>query len=84
MESFIAKFRDELLNGEIFDTLLEASVVTEAWRREYNPHRPIALWDIDPRHQRPSGLKISLQGWYIDKKLFYASIKPTQEIKYFD
>jgi putative transposase len=40
VESFIGKFRDELLNGEVFDTLLEASVVTEAWRRDYNHHRP--------------------------------------------
>lgn len=40
VESFIRKFRDELLNGEIFDTLLEASVVIERWRREYNYYRP--------------------------------------------
>ncbi len=31
---------DELLNGEIFDTLLEARVLTERWRREYNKYRP--------------------------------------------
>jgi putative transposase len=40
VESFIAKLRDELLNGEIFDTLLEARVLTERWRREYNRYRP--------------------------------------------
>ena len=40
MESFFGKMRDELLNGEIFDTLLEARVVIEAWRREYNQRRP--------------------------------------------
>ena len=40
VESFIGKLRDELLNGEIFDTLLEASVVIELWRREYNRYRP--------------------------------------------
>lgn len=40
IESFIGKLRDELLNGEIFDTLLEARVVIEDWRREYNQHRP--------------------------------------------
>ncbi len=34
VESFIGKFREELLNGEIFDTLLEARVLTERWRRE--------------------------------------------------
>jgi len=40
VESFIGKLRDELLNGEIFDTLLEARVVIELWRREYNQFRP--------------------------------------------
>ena len=40
VESFIGKFRDELLNREIFDTLLEAKVIIENWRREYNQLRP--------------------------------------------
>jgi transposase InsO family protein len=40
VESFIGKLRNELLNGEIFDTLLEAQVVIENWRREYNQFRP--------------------------------------------
>jgi putative transposase len=40
VESFLGKLRDELLNGEIFDTLLEARVVIEDWRREYNQRRP--------------------------------------------
>jgi len=31
--------RDELLNGEIFDTLTEAQVLTERWRQEYNRFR---------------------------------------------
>ncbi len=39
-ESFIGKFRDELFNGEIFDTLLEAKVIRESSRREYNQLRP--------------------------------------------
>ncbi|MBT8378631.1 MAG: hypothetical protein KJN64_05340 [Ignavibacteria bacterium] len=29
MESFNSKLRDELLNGEIFDTILEAIVIIE-------------------------------------------------------
>jgi len=40
VESFIGRLRDELLNGEIFDTLLEARVVIENWRRDYNQIRP--------------------------------------------
>jgi transposase InsO family protein len=39
-ESFIGKLRDELLNGEIFTSLLEAKVLIENWRREYNQVRP--------------------------------------------
>ena len=39
-ESFNARFRDELLNGEIFHTLAEAKVVIETWRRHYNTKRP--------------------------------------------
>ena len=35
-ESSIGKLRDELLNGEIFDTLLEAQVLVERWRKHYN------------------------------------------------
>ncbi len=40
LESFNGKLRDELLNGEIFDTLLEAQVLVERWRRHYNTVRP--------------------------------------------
>ena len=39
-ESFNGKLRDELLNGEVFDTLLEAKVLIERWRKEYNTIRP--------------------------------------------
>ena len=40
IESFNGKLRDELLNGEIFDTLLEAKVLLERWRQDYNQRRP--------------------------------------------
>ena len=40
IESFNGKLRDELLNRELFDTLLEAKVLTERWRKEYNQVRP--------------------------------------------
>src|ERR1035438_927885 len=40
IESFNGKFRDELLNGEIFDTIFEAKVITEQWRQHYNKIRP--------------------------------------------
>lgn len=40
IESFNGKLRDELLNREIFTTLLEAQVLIENWRKEYNHIRP--------------------------------------------
>ena len=40
IESFNGKVRDELLDREIFDTLLEAKVLIERWRRDYNTVRP--------------------------------------------
>ncbi len=40
IESFNGKLRDELLNGEIFTSLLEAKVLVEQWRRHYNTVRP--------------------------------------------
>jgi putative transposase len=40
IESFNGRLRDELLNGELFDNLLEARVVIEDWRIDYNINRP--------------------------------------------
>ena len=40
IESFNARLRDELLDGEIFYTLAEARIVIESWRRHYNTVRP--------------------------------------------
>ena len=40
VESFNGKLRDELLNGEVFNTLKEAQVLIEEWRRHYNRVRP--------------------------------------------
>ncbi|MDB5325356.1 MAG: transposase, partial [Phycisphaerales bacterium] len=42
VESFNGKLRDELLNGEVFDTLLEAKVRIERWRQQYKTKRPHA------------------------------------------
>ncbi|MGD1924473.1 MAG: transposase, partial [Paracoccaceae bacterium] len=60
-ESFNARFRDELLNGEIFYSLREAQILIEQWRRHYNtvhPHsalgyRPPAPESIIPMDHTP-------------------------------
>jgi len=49
IESFNGKQRDELLNLEIFDTLLEAKVLIERWRIDYNTIRPhSSLGNVPP------------------------------------
>ena len=48
IESFNARLRDELLNGEIFYTLREAQIVIESWRRHYNAVRPHASLGYKP------------------------------------
>ncbi len=40
IESFNGRLRDEFLNGQLFETLLEARVLLEEWRIDYNMHRP--------------------------------------------
>jgi transposase InsO family protein len=40
IESFHDKLRDECLNREIFGSLLEAKIIVESWRVEYNTERP--------------------------------------------
>ena len=57
-----ARFRDELLNGEVFTTLREAQFLNERWRRNYNTvmpqstlgYRPAAPKSIVPIDQRPT------------------------------
>jgi putative transposase len=48
IESFNARLRDELLNGEIFYTLREAQIVIESWRHHYNTIRPHASIGYKP------------------------------------
>lgn len=40
VESFNATLRDELLDRELFATVLEAEVLSEQYRRKYNTYRP--------------------------------------------
>jgi transposase InsO family protein len=48
IESFNGKMRDELLDREIFDTLEEARVLINQWRREYNEVRPHSARKYQP------------------------------------
>ena len=40
LESFNGRFRDELLNGEIFYGLREAQIIIEEWGKHHNTKRP--------------------------------------------
>ena len=62
IESFNARLRDELLDGEIFYSLRQAQTVIESWRRHYNrirPHAPevfvpgLAAWPAALRRTAP-------------------------------
>ncbi len=48
IESFDGRLRDELLNGEVFNTLRKAQVLSEGWRRHYNQVRPHAALGYRP------------------------------------
>lgn len=48
VESFNGKLRDELLNMEVFNSLAEAKVLIEQWRRHYNTVRPHSSLDYRP------------------------------------
>jgi transposase InsO family protein len=45
IESFNGRLRDEFLNGQRFDSLLEARVLLEDWRIDYNINRPHSAHD---------------------------------------
>jgi putative transposase len=40
IESFNGRLRDEYLNGQLFETPLEARILLEDWRIDYNINRP--------------------------------------------
>ena len=55
------KLRDELLNVEIFDTLMETKVLIELWRREYNRYRPHSSLGYKPPAPEAYEIKILIQ-----------------------
>ena len=57
IESFNGKLRDELLNGEIFDTLWEAKVLVERWRQEHNSFRPHRALGVGGKPPAPEAIE---------------------------
>ena len=75
IESFNARPRDELFNGEIFYTLKEAQVLIESWRRHYNTVRPHGGLGFRP----PAPETIVLPSWPPGGEIVNAlTLKPDQ------
>ena len=66
VESFNGKLRDEFLNGEVFNTLAEAQILIEWWRREYNQERTHSAMGYRP----PAPKNTSPQGSHFDWSSF--------------
>jgi hypothetical protein len=47
-EMFNGMLRSELLNRETFATLIEAKILIEQWRKEYNQVRPHSVLNYRP------------------------------------
>ena len=65
VESFNGKLRDELLDREVFYTLLEVRVLTEQYRQIYNrirPHSPLGYRPPGPEILLPANLVPELVG----------------------
>ena len=56
--------RDELLNGEILDTLLEAQVIVGQWVKDYNTFRPHGALG----YRAPAPEAVAHPGWTIHLK----------------
>jgi len=66
VESFFGKLRDELLNGEVPDTLDEAKMLVEAWRKTYNrlrPHRSLGYRPPAPEAHMLGKFTLGLAQW---------------------
>lgn len=50
-ESFNSRFRDELLNGELYYTLREAQMLIERWLCHFNTARPRSALRHRPRQK---------------------------------
>lgn len=75
IESFNARMRDEFLNGELFDTLWEAQVLTERWIRYYNMIRPhSSLHGKPPAPQTNIPTTFQMHNENRDKNLDYTKI----------
>ena len=74
IESFNGKLKDELLDREIFTTLIEAKILIEEWRKEYNQVRPYSALNYRPPAPETIGVDSNLSSGTINggRSLFYS------------
>jgi transposase InsO family protein len=72
VESFNGKFRDELLNGELFLGLADARWVIDRWRLDYNHRRPHSALD----HHSPAAFAASSVFWRIPLRFIHQNTEP--------
>ena len=72
IESFNGKLRDEVLNREIFDTMLEAKVLINRWKQEYNHIRPHS--SLGYRPPAPEAILTNEIGNYLAKNEIFNAI----------
>ena len=60
-ESFNGTLRNECLNAELFGSLMEAQVVIEQWRKQYNQQRPHSTQDYITPEMAFFGLRSQLE-----------------------
>jgi transposase InsO family protein len=79
-ESFNGRLRDECLNVELFNTLMEAKVIIEHWRRQYNtirPHSSLQYKPPAPETVRPADLASAMWRLQPDRPSIKSNIMVT-------
>lgn len=79
-ESFNGRLRDECLNIELFNNLLEAKTIIEYWRKHYNtirPHSSLQYKPPAPETVRPADLASAMWRLQQDRPSIESSIMVT-------
>jgi len=74
-ESFNSRLRDELLNGELFQSIAEAQVLHERYRQEYNhfsPHSALGYLTPEEFKDLPTSSQRAVLAGSATRRDFYA------------
>jgi putative transposase len=76
VESFNARLRDELFDGEIFYTWREAQIIIESWRRHFSTIRPHASLGYKPPASPQVFVSVTSQFWPLASSVEQGSLAP--------